>query len=118
MNRWLTMLLILPFACGATGFSQITEGDAAMALKAALTQGATTAVQQLGKQDGFLGNPQLKIQPPKSLRKADELMRRFGMSAQADALVIAMNRAAETAVAEAKPMLVDAVKKMTLEDAK
>jgi hypothetical protein len=118
MNRWLTMLLMLPFACGAMDSSQITELDAASALKTALTQGATAAVQQLGKQDGFLGNPQLKIPPPRGLRKADELMRRFGMSAQADAFIIAMNRAAEAAVAEAKPMLVDAVKKMTVEDAK
>lgn len=41
-----------------------------------------------------------------------------GMGDQADDLVVAMNRAAEAAVPEAKVLLVDAVKQMSLDDAR
>ena len=87
-------------------------------LKEALTRGADTAVAQLGRKDSFFGNPELKIPLPPSLQKADKAMRMFGMGKQADELVLSMNRAAEAAVPEAKPLLVNAVKAMTLEDAK
>ena len=87
-------------------------------LKEALTRGAETAVTQLGQKDGFFGNPELKIPLPPSLQKAEKAMRLLGMGKQADELVLSMNRAAEAAVPEAKTLLVDAVKEMTLEDAK
>jgi len=87
-------------------------------LKEALTRGAEAAVAQLGAKDGFYGNAQLRIPLPKSLKKVDRAMRMFGMSQQADDLVLAMNRAAEAAVPEAKTLMVDAVKSMSLEDAK
>ena len=87
-------------------------------LKEVLTRGADAAVAQLGKKDGFFGNDALKIPLPPGLRKAEKAMRMFGMGKQADELVLSMNRAAEAAVPEAKPLLVNAVKAMTLEDAK
>jgi hypothetical protein len=68
--------------------------------------------------DGFLGNPKVKIPLPDSLKKVEKGMRMFGMGSQADELVTRMNRAAEAAVPEAKTLLVDAVKKMSVEDAK
>jgi hypothetical protein len=55
---------------------------------------------------------------PESLAKVEKLMRRVGQGERADELVLAMNRAAEAAVSEAKPVLVGAVKKMTVDDAK
>jgi hypothetical protein len=42
----------------------------------------------------------------------------MGMKKQADELVLSMNRAAEAAAPEAKQLLVDAVKKMSVQDAK
>ena len=87
-------------------------------LKEALTRGADTAVAQLGQKDGFFGNAALKIPLPPSLQKAEKAMRMLGMGKQADELVLSMNRAAEAAVPEAKPLLVNAVKAMTLEDAR
>lgn len=87
-------------------------------LKEALTRGADAAVAQLGQKDGFFGNDALKIPLPPGLQKAEKAMRMFGMGKQADELVLSMNRAAEAAVPEAKPLLVNAVKAMTLEDAK
>ncbi len=101
-----------------TGVDALSSAEINAALKEALTQGADAAVAQLGQANGFFGNPALKIPLPATLQKAEKTMRMFGMGAQADELVLSMNRAAEAAVPEAKPLLVDAVKNMTLEDAK
>lgn len=98
--------------------STLTNKDASSGLKLALTRGAEFAVTQLSQPDGFMGNPQVKIPLPASLQKADQLARQWGFSRQADEVILSMNRAAESAVVEAKPLLVNAVKKMTLSDAK
>jgi hypothetical protein len=102
----------------ASGVDALSNTDINAGLKEALTRGANAAVAQLGQKDGFFGNAALKIPLPPSLRKAVKAMRMFGMGKQADELVLSMNRAAEAAVPEAKTLLVDAVKTMTLEDAR
>jgi hypothetical protein len=102
----------------AADLSTIAAGDSVAALKQALSQGASKAVEQLGTKDGFLENPKVKIKLPSKLQKAEKLLHNLGMGEQADDLVTAMNRAAEAAVPEAKPLLVDAVKQMTLADAR
>ena len=102
----------------ASGVDALSPTDINAGLKEALTRGADAAVAQLGQKDGFFGNAALKIPLPPTLQKAEKAMRMFGMGKQADELVLSMNRAAEAAVPEAKTLLVDAVKEMTLEDAK
>jgi hypothetical protein len=102
----------------ASGVDTLSNADINAGLKEALMRGADAAVAQLGRKDGFFGNAALKIPLPPSLRKAEKAMRMFGMGKQADELVLSMNRAAEAAVPEAKTLLVDAVKTMTLEDAR
>jgi len=97
---------------------RLTQRDALAGLKAALERGAHTAVAALGRADGFLGNPRVKIPLPESLARTEKLARRAGLGSQADKLVVAMNRAAEAAVPEARKLLVDAVKKMSAQDAK
>jgi hypothetical protein len=97
---------------------RITQREALSGLKAALERGAQSAVTALGRADGFLGNPQVKIPLPESAARAEKLARRLGLGSHADELVVAMNRAAEAAVPEARKLLVDAVKKMTAQDAK
>jgi len=108
------------FAAGAQALSlaDISGKEAGGGLKEALTQGAGKAVDLLGRTDGFLGNPKVKIPLPGYMEKAEGLMRGLGMGKQADELITAMNRAAEAAVPEAKKLLVDAVKQMSVEDAK
>lgn len=103
---------------GAAGFADISNTDAVAGLKEALTSGSRVAVQRLGVENGFFGNELVRIQLPDSLQKVERLMRRFGMGKQVDELVLRMNRAAEAAVPEAKTLLVDAVKKMSVNDAK
>jgi len=97
---------------------RITNTDATAGLKAALEKGSRAAVGQLGRLDGFLGNPKVKIPLPESLARVEPTMRRFGMGHYADELIVAMNRAAEAAVPQASALFVDSVKKMTLQDAK
>ena len=102
----------------ASGVDALSTTDINAGLKEALARGADAAVSQLGQKDGFFGNAALKIPLPPSLQKAEKAMRMFGMGKQADELILSMNRAAEAAVPEAKTLLVDAVKEMTLEDAR
>lgn len=112
----LSALIIAPAWAG--GLSSLSEGETGKGLKAALSQGAEVAVGKLSAQDGFLGNPKVKIPLPPALAKAEGMLRAVGLRKQADELVTTMNRAAESAVVEAKPILLDSIKKMTLADAK
>jgi len=96
----------------------ISTGDASAGVKEALSKGADYAVASLGKNGGFLGNDKVKIPLPGYLQKAESALRMFGMGKQADQLVETMNHAAENAVAVAKPVLVDSIKKMSVQDAK
>jgi hypothetical protein len=102
----------------ALGIADITNKDAVTGLRQALTDGAAAAVGKLGVENGFFTNPKVKIPLPQSFQRIEGVLRAMGMKRQADELELTMNRAAETAVAEAKPLLVDAVKKMSVQDAK
>ena len=94
----------------------LSEGDANAGIRAALERGANSAVSLLGRPDGFLGNPLVKIELPGYLRDAAKLLKATGQGRKLDELVTAMNRAAEAAVPAAKPLLVKAVKDMSVED--
>lgn len=104
-------LPLLPARAGG-----LSEGDANAGIRAALERGANTAVASLGRPDGFLGNPLVKIELPGYLKDAARLLRATGQGARLDELVTAMNRAAEAAVPVAKPLLVKAVRDMSVED--
>src|SRR5262245_60735597 len=95
MTGLVSALLSLTANCAAAfDLSNITKTDAATALRTALTQGAGKAVDLLGRSDGFLLNPDVKIPLPPQLQKAERLVRRFGLGAMADEVVTTMNRAA------------------------
>jgi hypothetical protein len=96
----------------------ISNAEAGSGLKTALEKGAIAAVGLLGKPDGFLGNPKVRIPLPGYLEDAAKLLRNFGQGKRIDELVTSMNRAAETAVPMARDMLVSAVKAMNVTDAK
>ena len=94
----------------------LSEGDANAGIRAALERGAAAAVASLGRTDGFFGNPLVKIELPSGLNSAAKLLRMTGQGGRVDELVLAMNRAAEAAVPVAKPLLVKAVRDMSVED--
>lgn len=102
----------------AQGLAGISDLDAGRGLRAALETGAIAAVQLLGRPDGFLGNPQVRIPLPKALQDAYSLLSAFGMRKQLEELEVAMNRAAEDAVPMARNLLVDAVKNISVADAR
>ena len=102
----------------ALGIADLSNQDAARGIKGALNQGAAAAVAKLGVAGGFLNDPKVKIPLPPALDEIAKGMRMFGRGKDADELVVAMNQAAEQAVPAAKELLVNAVKTMSLDDAK
>ena len=110
--------LALSSSAFALSLADLSQSDASGGLKDALTQGAKVAVQQLGKPGGFSNNPDVRIELPGNLGKAAKTMKMMGMGAQVDQLEASMNKAAEAAVPQAQALLVDSVKKMTVQDAK
>ena len=102
----------------AIGLADLTNAEAGQGLKAALEQGAVAAVGLLGRQDGFMGNPLVRIPLPGYLADGAKLLKAMGQGKRVEELELAMNRAAETAVPLARDLLVNAVKTMSVTDAK
>ena len=111
-------LIVSATATYAMSFADLSNQDASTGLKAALDKGSAAAISKLGVENGFLNNDKVKIQLPSILEKARPILQMTGKGQQLDELVVSMNRAAESAVPMAKPLLVNAVKSMTLTDAK
>ena len=118
--------LFVAFGCAelqqiANQYPQIGTGqnaDIAAGLKEALNNGITKQVTKLTATDGFYRNEAVKILLPEELQKVDRTLRSIGLGSLADEGIKSLNRAAESAVKEATPIFVDAVKNMTFTDAK
>ena len=98
--------------------ADISNVEASNGLKTALEKAALAAIALLGKTDGFLGNPKVRIPLPGYLENASQLLRTFGQGQRIDELVMALNRAAEAAVPMGRGLLVNAVRSMNVNDAK
>ena len=114
----LAAALVLSSSAFALSLADLTRKDASGGLKDALIQGAQVAVQQLGKPGGFNNNPDVRIELPGNLGKAARTMKMMGLGAEIEQLEASMNKAAEAAVPQAQALLVESVKKMTVQDAK
>jgi hypothetical protein len=133
--RWLVMVLVV-IGAGAvsdaaggwsdalkntlnsvTGGKQLDNAEIVDGLKEALEIGTAQAVQLAGRENGYFGNPEIKIPLPESIAKTETVVRAAGMGDQLDAFVLSMNRAAERAAPEAKSIFWDAIKQMQFEDA-
>ncbi|ABM35543.1 DUF4197 domain-containing protein [Polaromonas naphthalenivorans] len=102
----------------ALSLGDLTNAEASSGLKTALEKGALMAVALLGKPDGFLGNPKVRIPLPGYLEDASKLLKTFGQGRRLDELTTSINRAAEAAVPMGKDLLVSAVRGMNVNDAK
>lgn len=120
LTRSLLTALALLFAgvVAAADLSGITSKEAVAALRTTLNRGAEVAVGSLGKTDGFLGNPAVRIKLPDYLENSKGLLKMMGMSSQLEQMEVSMNRAAEAAVPQAKAVLKKTIQNMTVEDAK
>src|SRR5450830_128838 len=105
-------------AIAANPLAALSNQDASNGLRAALDAGSAAAVAKLGVENGFLNNDKVKIKLPGVLEQAKPLLKMTGRGQQLDDLVVSMNRAAESAIPMAKPLLIDAVKSMSVTDAK
>jgi len=94
------------------------ESQVAGGLKEALTIGTGNAVSLVSVTNGYFGNQAIKILMPDRIRKVADVLGKVGYQAQVDEFVLSMNRAAEKAAPQAKSIFVDAIKEMTIEDAK
>ena len=108
---------LVGWGCALDAQAQLGAADAAAGVRAALERGAAAAVSMLGAADGFLGNPKVRIALPGALDDAARLLSRLGQKKRVDELITAMNRAAEAAVPEARQMLIDTARKISVDDA-
>jgi len=102
----------------ALSLADLNNLEASRGLKAALERGVASAVSLLGQPDGFLGNERVRIPLPAVLVRASDLLRMFGQGQRLDELVTTMNRAAEAAVPLATGLLLEAIKSMSVGDAR
>lgn len=95
----------------------LSQADAASGIRTALERGAEQAVSLLGRNDGFLGNPKVRIPLPGTLQSAAKMLKALGQGEKVDELETSMNRAAEAAVPEGREVLVDAARSVSVTDA-
>jgi hypothetical protein len=102
----------------STGAGALANDDIVAGLKEALRVGTDNVVSRLGTAGGFANDPVIHIPLPESMRSMQDMLGRFGMSGMLDDLELRLNRAAEAATPRARELFVDAISKMTLEDAR
>ncbi len=98
--------------------TRISDSKISLGLKEALSKGVRFAVDNLGQEDGFFKNPEVKIPLPKSLKSVARVARFAGYGERVDNFELAMNRAAEKAVPVAIDVFIDAIKQMSFNDAR
>lgn len=116
MQRSLLFILLVFFATGASAQIIPSSVEIGTALKQALEQGTTKSADQLSAINGFFGNAAVKILLPPEAQKAEKTLRSMGMGKLCDDAILSLNRAAEDAAMQAKPIFINAIKQMTLQD--
>ncbi|MGV8879544.1 MAG: DUF4197 domain-containing protein [Sphingobacteriaceae bacterium] len=94
----------------------VTQLDMVNGLKQALELGTEKSSRQLSSVDGFLGNVAVKLLFPPETQKAEKTLRAIGLNSLCDKVILSLNRAAEDAAKEAKPIFIAAIRQMTLKD--
>jgi hypothetical protein len=104
-------------AASALGQGNPTQLEIGSALKQALEIGVSAGTDRLSTQNGFLGNAAVKLLFPPEAQKVEKTLRGLGLNKPCDDFIASMNRAAELAVKEAKPVFISALKQMSIQDA-
>ncbi|MDQ2656907.1 MAG: DUF4197 domain-containing protein [Bacteroidota bacterium] len=95
----------------------LTTADVAQGLKEALIKGISTGSDLVSQADGYFKNPEIKIPFPPEVKKVEDRLRQIGLGNEVDKFVMTLNRGAEDAAKEAKPIFIEAIRSMTIEDA-
>lgn len=128
MRAFIPAIAILTVAQGCSGQiwkkaekilkeTEVTQEEAGEGIKEALIQGISNGVAEVTKTDGYFLNPKIKVPFPPDAVKAEEKLRDMGMGKKVDEVVLTLNRAAEEAGKEAKPIFIEAIKSLTFSDA-
>lgn len=99
---------------GADGLSSAEVADG---LKQALSKGVSKGTEQASQEGGFYQNPRLRIPFPPDVRQAEERLRQIGLGKEVDRFILTLNRGAEEAAKEARPIFLDAIRNMSIQDA-
>jgi hypothetical protein len=127
----ISFLIVLALALGACapgqfqktmddllGGGQLTTEEIANGLKEALTQGVTRGAESASKTDGYFRNQLIRIPFPPEISQVETRLRQIGLGSEVDRFVMTLNRGAEEAAKEARPIFVNAIRSMTIQDAK
>jgi hypothetical protein len=129
--RYISILVILLTACTSAQINQaisdigkvgggptpLTASEVGEGLKEALVKGISIGADQVSQLDGYFKNSQLKIPFPPDVKKVEDKLRQIGLGEQVDKFVMTLNRGAEDAAKEAKPIFITAIRSMTIQDA-
>lgn len=99
------------------GETPLTTDDVANGLKEALIKGISNGTDLTSQMDGYFKNEAIKILFPPDVKKVEEKLRQIGLGGEVDKFVMTLNRGAEDAAKEAKPIFITAIKSMTIDDA-
>ena len=94
----------------------LTSEEVSKGLKEALINGITKGTDITSKLDGYYKNPEIKIPFPPDVKMVEDKLRMLGMGGEVDKFIVTLNRGAEDAAKEAKPIFIAAIKQMTLLD--
>lgn len=100
-----------------SGGSGLSSADIAEGLKEALTNGISKGSDLVSQVDGYFKNQEIKLPFPPEAKNAETKLRQMGLGSEVDKFILSLNRAAEDAAKEAKPIFVTAIKSMTIQDA-
>ncbi|NBA84291.1 DUF4197 family protein [Emticicia sp. CRIBPO] len=95
----------------------LSQGEIAAGLKEALQVGINLGADKASLTDGYFKNPRIKIPFPEDVKKIETTLRNVGLGGEVDKFVLALNRGAEEAAKEAKPIFISAIRQMTITDA-
>lgn len=120
------LIILLTFiGCSSADLNKILQGaggtltneEVGNGLKDALIKGISNGAEEAGRQDGFFKNEMIRIALPEEFQKVESTMRKFGLGAEVDRVILAINRGAENAAREAKPIFISAIRQLTIQDA-
>jgi hypothetical protein len=97
--------------------SSLDEGTVISGLKEVLSIGTASAVKSVARENGYSGNKAIMIPLPGHVQKIGKVLRKAGMKKEVDDFILSMNRAAEKAAPMATPIFINAIKRMSFQDA-
>lgn len=99
------------------GEAPLTTSEVADGLREALIKGISNGSDQASQLDGYFKNDAIKLLFPPDVKKVEDKLRQIGLGGEVDKFVMTLNRGAEDAAKEAKPIFISAIRSMTIEDA-